>query len=372
MIKPNPTIMAHETNELNYEVAKLQKIIEKHFPNVNRGRIKFIALFIVALLMECTVVFYKLASVLLTSVKIDSNQRRIQRFFAKFDLKLETVYKLLFALLPDNQNIVLCIDRSNWKLGKSNINIIMLSVAYKGLSIPILWILLDKQGNSNTGERIEIMERFIKLFGISCIKYLLADREFIGYKWLKYLKDNKISFRIRVKENAQVKTKSGKKMAIRRFFSFLKLNVYQSNSKIRTVYGVPVYISAVKRKNEKGEIEIVIIISDNYDDNAVLQYKVRWQIETMFKAFKTNGFNIEDSHLTNLDRISKLIALLSIAYTWAYIVGIWKHENLEKIKIKKHGRRAHSIFAFGLAFFKNSITSRKQNFDICVNLLDIE
>jgi len=120
--------------------------------------------------------------------------------------------------LPDNKNIILCIDRTNWKLGKPNINILMLSVAYQGLSIPILWTLLDKQGNSNTEERISIIGKFISLFGTSCIKHLLADREFISYKWLNYLKCNKINFYIRVKVNAQVKCKNGRKMAITRFF----------------------------------------------------------------------------------------------------------------------------------------------------------
>lgn len=134
----------------------------------------------------------------------------------------------------------------------------MLSVVYKGLSIPIMWTLLDKRGNSNTKERIELMNRFIKLFGSSCINYFLADREFIGHKWFKYLKENKISFYIRVKENAQIKNRNGKTINISCFFSFLKLNVYQCNNTIRLVYGVKVYISAVKRRNEKGEIEIVI------------------------------------------------------------------------------------------------------------------
>ena len=72
--------------------------------------------------------------------------------------------------------------------------------------------------DSNTEERISIIGKFISLFGTSCIKHLLADREFISYKWLNYLKCNKINFYIRVKVNAQVKCKNGRKMAITRFF----------------------------------------------------------------------------------------------------------------------------------------------------------
>ncbi len=32
----------------------------------------------------------------------------------------------------------------------------------------------------------------------------------------------------------------------------------------------------------------------------LLNYKERWQIETMFKAIKSRGFNLEDIHLTDL------------------------------------------------------------------------
>ena len=52
-------------------------------------------------------------------------------------------------------------DRTNWQWGKKNINILMLSITYKGIAIPLFWSLLDKKGNSNTSERIALMERFI-------------------------------------------------------------------------------------------------------------------------------------------------------------------------------------------------------------------
>ena len=55
----------------------------------------------------------------------------------------------------------------------------------------------------------------------------------------------------------------------------------------------------------------------------------------MFKALKTSGYNIEDTHLSDIDRIDKLFALLLIAFVWAYKIGI-SLNSLRSIKIKKH------------------------------------
>ena len=197
-------IMAYQVVGLTPTGTKLQKRIENSLPGCNKARVKFIVLFILALLTKCTVNFYKLSSVLLTKAKPASNHRRIQRFFSGFNLDKDQISKLIFSLLPDKVALSLAMDRTNWKFGKSNINILMISVVYKGLSIPLLWMLLDKRGNSNTDERIKLMNKFIELFGTSCIDCFLADREFIGDKWFKYLKNKGIHFHIRLKENAIV------------------------------------------------------------------------------------------------------------------------------------------------------------------------
>ena len=48
--------------------------------------------------------------------------------------------------------------------------------ATRALSIcfPIIWVSLDRRGNFNTQERITLMERFIKIFGIEIILVLLS------------------------------------------------------------------------------------------------------------------------------------------------------------------------------------------------------
>jgi len=55
-------------------------------------------------------------------------------------------------------------------------------------------------------------------------------------------------------------------------------------------------------------------------------YKWRWEIETLFKTLKSQGFDFEATHLTGLDRIERLLALLAIVFCWAHLLGEWLHE----------------------------------------------
>jgi hypothetical protein len=62
-------------------------------------------------------------------------------------------------------------------------------------------------------------------------------------------------------------------------------------------------------------------------------------LHNAFKALKSSGFNIEHTHLTDIERINKLFALVLVAFAWAYKAGIFLN-SIRPIKIKKHGRRA--------------------------------
>ena len=126
----------------------------------------------------------------------------------------------------------------------------------------------------------------------------------------------------------------------------------------------------MKTVGKNGKLEFVIVASYCFSYDALENYKDRWQIETLFKALKTSGFNIEDTHLTNLDRINRMIVLVSITFVWSYLTGIYRHENIERIIIKKHGRRAHSFFAFGLALITKALTNCNITlFTDCLKLL---
>jgi hypothetical protein len=142
------------------ETKGLFDILQAQLP-WHRARLMFAATFALALIRVRTVTFGQLALVLNPHVTPDANYRRIQRFFAEFALDSECFGRLMLALLPQKEKLVVSIDRSNWQLGSFPINILMLSVAYRGIAFPVVWSLLGKAGNSNCGERTALLERFL-------------------------------------------------------------------------------------------------------------------------------------------------------------------------------------------------------------------
>lgn len=353
------------------KVTILSDTLNELFGNsMNLARIKFFGLFISALCKVQTVRFEKLACSFDSNARVESSLRRIQRSISEYALDSDLVTRFIFALLPHEPPYRLVLDRTNWKFGTKDINILTLGVVYKGVAFPILFHLMPKFGNSSIRERIDIVNRFIGLFGAGSIDCLLADREFVGDRWLEYLNKLHIEYHIRVRENFWVEIPGrGKKVKASWLFNTLRVNQCAFYRKIVRIKGVLCYLSASRIVNKESEPELQVIVSFNKPDMAQKLYREGWQIESAFKALKTSGFNIEDTHLTDIERVSKLMSLVLIAFAWVYKAGIHL-DSLRPIKIKKHGRRAKSLFKYGLTYIASLLFSNDiDNFNQCCKFL---
>ena len=337
------------------KVNQILPIMQEYFgKSMNLARIKLMAYMLHALCVVQTVSLHKLASAMPTSVERDSNLRRIQRFIANYALNLDLVAMMIFSLLPVKNGLVLSMDRTNWKFGEFNINILTLGITYKGVAFPLLFSLLNKRGNSNWEERKDIMERFIRLFGHGCIDCLVADREFIGKEWIGWLNDNRIRYYIRIRQDIWVvKPSTGERIRAWWLFNSLKVGQEKFYYKLFLHKGQYVYLVGSRIKNSDGIPEFQILICFNRPEDGVATYKKRWEIETAFRAMKSSGFNIEGTHLRDRVRIARLYAMVCIALVWAYLVGEHKDIYVKPIKILKHGRRAKSLVKYGLEEISN-------------------
>ena len=349
------------------ELKILKDALKNHLP-MNAARLHCLAGIILALLKVRTVNFVELADGIPGKAKKASKYKRIQRFFRLFPINYEIIARFVVQLLEIKDGPwVLTMDRTNWKFGKININILTVGIAYQGAAFPVIWMLLPKRGNSNTLERIEIIDRFIKIFGASKIQCLTGDREFIGHKWFSYLLEKLNNFRMRIKENTLVTNSQGVPVNAKILFRHLKPGEWHVLNGKRMVMGHELFLVGLKQPNG----EYVILATPKEPEKAMDEYKQRWEIETLFGCLKTRGFRFESTHLTDPARISKLVAVLAIVFAWCHVIGEWAHIQ-EPIKVKKHGRRAISIFRYGLDRLRGillNITGNIHNFKRMINIL---
>ncbi len=334
--------------QINALFTRIQPLLNWH-----RARTYCTAALIIGIIKLRTTNLTQLALLINANAKTESNYRRLRRFFAQFNIDQLHLGVLILALLPQ-ERFILTLDRTNWQLGKSNINLLVAAISYKGIAIPILWTMLTKapcmgkKGNSSTKERTQLLTRLFELLKPSQIQVLLCDREFIGQQWFRYLIEHEVNFVIRIRRRAQIGAKITDPAA---WQCFQDLAVGQSRRLLRRrqVYGHDLYVVGLRlAKAAKGIDDLLILVTNGRPSQALALYAQRWQIETLFGALKTRGFDFEATHLTRPERVERLLSILALAFVWATLVGVWLHENHKALPVKKHGRRSRSIFRYGL------------------------
>lgn len=147
----------------------------------------------------------------------------------------------------------------------------------------------------------------------------------------------------------------GTLVPVRNLFRHLPRGGYGILPGKRRIWGHHLYIIAFKMADGR----LVILATQEQPETALDDYKERWQIETLFSCLKTRGFDLEVTHMKDPKRLEKLLAFAAIAFSWAHIVGEWRHE-VKPIKIKKHERPARSLFRYGLDYLKHCLSDRQE------------
>jgi len=350
---------------LQDKITTLSSVLQKHLP-WHKARLKFLAGFVLGLARTRTVCFGQL-STCLNHRSCSTNLRRIQRFFAEFTFDLDILAKLLMAQVPRQRSYVLSLDRTNWQFAGVNYNALCLAVVIENLSIPLLWTMLPKRGNSNQEERIALVERYIRLFGLDSIQAIVADREFIGRRWVNFLSTHHIQFGCRIKANTLVHLQ-GRQVKAFWLFQDLALNQVRQLEKPVQIQDEWLYLSGSKIRGDKSNLEYLLVITYRYEQDVMEMYKQRWAIECFFKAIKSAGFHIEDTHLTDLKRFEKLFAVVCLAYVWVYLTGAYQHQKVP-IPVLSHGRKAFSIFRYGLDAISQALLLDNQQIITYIKLL---
>jgi len=302
------------------------------------------AILIMAAILGQTANLSKLATYAASSAKKTSIYRRFQNFFRYVHISQAMIASYVFHVIKisDSNKARIAIDRTEWKFRTVWYNLFVASVVFMNVSIPFMWVNLAKKGASSNKERLDFLWCILAIIPPKLIEFITMDREFASNKFFEFLAQKHVPFDLRMKINTLVLYK-GKVYSADFFGKDLKIGeYYQVPEKVR-IYGHAVWLSVLKTLTG----ELLILATSHKPSKAFQWYADRWQIECCFKALKTHGFNIEDTHLKDPERVETLMGVLVMAYVFAYKVGILKAEN-EPIEVKQHGRFQYSIITYGL------------------------
>ena len=320
-----------------------------HVPLVaNLARKKFIARFVMGLIKSRNVHFCEVAHHLNEGVKLASNETRIQDFFRNAALDYTALALLLVSLLPGQGKLRLCIDRTEWDFGKCQVNILLVTVGRGENHWPLCWELLDNQsGNSNAADRIALLDFCLQVLGQHRVGLVVGDREFVGHKWFKYLKDKGISFVMRMPKHHQLTDEQGQRHAIAAWGLRPGQSRQLGRCQVDGVWG-----GALVTALAEGEYLFLF-------GTATLAfmgqfYRKRWTIEACFQNLKGRGFNLRKTHLQDREKLKKLVGLVSVAYAFCVSVGTQLHEKVQCIGQKNHGYKRTSFSRHGLNAIRES------------------
>jgi len=332
----------------------LAELLKRHLPKERRDQCEFAELFIGLLIKFRTVNLSKLAPNLEGSALLDSRYDRICRLIKNFDITPEKIMPMILGFFPFKE-LTLIIDRTNWKIGATDVNFLMIAMRYNGTAIPLIFDLLDHCGNSAQDGRIDLLEKLIaNLPEGYTIKMMLGDREFIGEKWIARLAELGIQFCLRIKSDAIVTEKDTEELpnSVAVHAQGLKKSGDIITIPSCAIYGNDGQLQLTK--SEKGDI--VAVFASTEIENPLEEYRNRWGIEHMFQSFKSHGFDFEDTHLRDHNRLTHLTCFMTIAYCTAVCVGESCDGSNDK---NKNDRLKQSIFRRGLdalqSFMRNGI-----------------
>lgn len=329
-------------------IAALRHCLGEHLA-MRKSRLESFCVLVVGVLLSRTVNLSHLAGMFPTRAEIASNYRRLQRFFEQVLLDSDQLARIVVRIAQVGSGPwLLALDRTSWKFGRRDVNVLMLAIVHNGMAIPVMWDVLDRAGNSTTAHREALLSRFCSVFGAKAIAGLIADREFVGTAWMTFLAENDIPFILRIKDAFQIRLADGRCCPVVSLFRKLAIGgrrYVRDDCRLGArgnALGPPVKLAAARLASK----ELLVVATNTDPKIALANYRRRWDIETLFAASKTRGLNLEDTHITDPERIAKLIAVLAVAFSFAHTIGEWRTRR-RPITIKTHKRKAQSIFRVG-------------------------
>lgn len=295
--------------------------------------------------------------------KNDSREMKYRRWLNNQHITFKDFYLPFLEILLDsfkNQTLYIAIDGS--VVGRGCM-CLMVSLIYKNRALPLIWLVVkQKKGHLLEELHIELLRSFQNILPDGCKIILLGDGEFDGIDLQAIIAGFGWEYVLRTAHNSKLYKNNewfrfNEISALASDNYFIIPNVEFTNNKYGPVNAI--------YWHEKGYREPVYLVTNiELAEEACLHYKKRFKIETFFSDQKSRGFNIHKSHMSEPDRIFRLLIAACLAYIWIIYLGALAIKNQWYQIIHRKKRCDLSLFSLGLRLLNHFIN---KNLEIIVS-----
>ena len=265
----------------------IKKALTQGSVSLTRHRIDLIRRLVCALIQVRSVNMKKLACSLSGRAQIDSHYRRLQRFFSSAVSPSVFTQLIVSKVVRPDQQPLLVMDRTHWRLGRTDLNVLCVGLVYQGVSIPLEYQSLQKPDTSNTDERKHLLTKVLAYLDprVCCV---VADREFIGRAWFAFLLEQQVDFVIRLRGHTSLTLDDGRRHYGTTFNERMPRGTTRFYPQTTLYDGLT--LNLVCHRPVRGE-RILLITNRTDLKQGLAVYGQRWAIETTFAGLKSRGFN---------------------------------------------------------------------------------
>jgi Transposase DDE domain len=283
-------------------------------------------------------------------------ESRVKRFARWCDNAhiLEEMYFLPYAevLLRHLalQTLVLVMDGSGVGRGCT---VLMIHVVYKGRALPLAWrVRQAPKGPFPEELHIALVTLISGLIPAGTQVVLLGDGEFDGTRLQQALQQAGWFYACRT-ATSTVALWEGETFRLDALGACLKPGRLIELKEVhctREVYG-PIMVLCCWAK---GYHEPLYLVSNMATaEEACRLYEKRFRIETFFSDQKSRGFHIHKSHMSDVQRLSRLLIAACLAYIWIVYLGSVCEKDRWRHLIHRRKRCDLSLFQLGLRLLEH-------------------
>jgi hypothetical protein len=322
------------------------KKIQHTIPTGHVYRERNLAWFMTGTFHSRSVHISRVANKIPGTAKKESRSRRFSRFLDNGKVRVREWYQPIASRLLEEAAktgvIRLIIDAT--KVAQNH-QLLMVSLAHRRRSLPIVWTWIrSAKGHSSESKQSALLKYAHKLVPSGVTVVVTGDSEFTplqalleSWDWYYVLRQKGSHlYRQNATDEWQrvdtIVTNPGER-------------VWLPEVELTQQHRHPCNVLGYWRRGEK--VPWLLATNLPSDRLTIQHYKKRAWIEEMFGDFKSNGTDLEASHLRHFLNLSRLTLVVALLYVWLFAFGTAVIKRGDRHLVDRADRRDLSVFRIG-------------------------